>query len=130
MKEREDYISLGGFSITANNLDHMVHFYNTILGAELTPIHLGDALFYEGRIGNLNISLSTTEHLRTSRPSNSHQLSFVVSNLDKIVDQVKNTGGTLLQEVCDYDSDRYCGIADPDGNTIELIEPQQIVVYK
>ena len=118
---RDVNISLTGLLIATSNLKSMVHFYNTVFGANFAPITLGRAVLYEGQIGNLNITLSSAGRER-ARHKSGYQLSFSVSDLDKIVSRVRHAGGIQLQEVQEYESDKYCGIADPDGNTIELTQ--------
>ena len=116
-------VLLEGVSISTNKLQSMAHFYNTVFEAQLREIVLGDIVLYEGQIGDINITLSPTSTSNLFKRKNGHQLSFQVSDIEQVIARVKQTNGAQLQRVTIYDTNKYCGIVDPDGNTIELIEP-------
>ena len=126
-EERENMqipkISLKGMAIATNNMSRMVDFYNTVFNATLTPFMMGSFTLYQGQIDELNITLAPNEMLDIQADKSRYQLSFIVPNLDEAVALARRTGGTQMQEISIYEGDRYCGVTDPDGNSIELVEP-------
>ncbi|MCB0064182.1 MAG: hypothetical protein KDE19_18795 [Caldilineaceae bacterium] len=53
---------------------------------------------------------------------NRQQFSFYVDDIALTVHQVVENGGSQLQEIAETNAGKTCGVADPDGNSIELTE--------
>jgi predicted enzyme related to lactoylglutathione lyase len=50
-------------------------------------------------------------------------LNYRVVNIEKLVDQLKKDGVTLIDEIRPYEYGKFVHILDPEGNSIELWEP-------
>ena len=50
-------------------------------------------------------------------------INYRVENIEALVDELKNEGVTILDEVTTYDYGKFVHILDPEGNKIELFEP-------
>ena len=114
--------SLGRMAIITIDMPRMVAFYHSVFDANLTPVSHGDFTFYEGRMGNLGVTLAPNAMLGIRSENSRHQLSFVVPNLETALAQALQTGARQMEEISVDDNEYYCGILDPDGNSIELIE--------
>ena len=113
---------LGGLSIAVNNMSKMVNFYNEVFETQMEPYSLNDFTLYQGKMGDLNITLTPNALLGIRADKSRYQLSFNVPNLEHVLTIVKGTGGKQMQEISVDGTEKYCGILDPDGNSIELVE--------
>ena len=50
-------------------------------------------------------------------------INYRVENLATLVDQLKSDGVTIIDEIVTYDYGKFVHILDPEGNSIELWEP-------
>jgi predicted enzyme related to lactoylglutathione lyase len=50
-------------------------------------------------------------------------INYTVQNIEKLVDNLKEYGVTVLDEIVTYDYGKFVHIMDPEGNKIELWEP-------
>ncbi|HEY0046698.1 MAG TPA: VOC family protein [Flavobacterium sp.] len=50
-------------------------------------------------------------------------INYTVQNIEKIVDNLKENGVTILDDIVTYDYGKFVHIMDPEGNKIELWEP-------
>jgi predicted enzyme related to lactoylglutathione lyase len=50
-------------------------------------------------------------------------INYRVVNIEKLVDQLKKDGVTLIDEIRPYEYGKFVHILDPEGNSIELWEP-------
>lgn len=53
-------------------------------------------------------------------------INYRVENLEALLSQLKNEGVTILNEVETYEYGKFVHILDPDGNKIELWEPNDV----
>jgi len=111
-----------GVTITTVNTELMISFYNSVFNTRLKPVPLGEFNIYQGRLGELDITLIPTNSIDTPTLNSRYQLSFQVNGLEEMVERIRLFGGTPLEHIYQDGGDKYCGIADPDGNTIELLE--------
>ncbi len=50
-------------------------------------------------------------------------INYRVQNIEKLVEQLKTNGVTVLDEIAAYDYGKFVHLLDPEGNKIELWEP-------
>jgi predicted enzyme related to lactoylglutathione lyase len=62
--------------------------------------------------------------------SKDFMINYRVENLDALIQELKKNGVTILDEVEGYDYGRFVHILDPEGNKIELWEPNDIEYEK
>lgn len=109
-------------SISAHNIPQMVKFYNLVIGASLKPFAVDNYTLYQGEIANLNIIITPYELNRIEAEESRYRFSFIVPNLEKALKSVDKAGGIQVQNVGIDGNEKYCGVVDPDGNSIELIQ--------
>ena len=49
-------------------------------------------------------------------------INYRVENIEALVEQLKNDGVTIIDEIATYDYGKFVHILDPEGNSIELWE--------
>jgi predicted enzyme related to lactoylglutathione lyase len=52
-----------------------------------------------------------------------YMINFTVENIEALVEELRSTGVTILDEIAVYDYGKFVHIMDPEGNKIELWEP-------
>ena len=62
-----------------------------------------------------------TQYFEPSRKD--FMINYRVENLDELVEELKNAGVTIVDEIAVYESGKFVHILDPEDNIIELFEP-------
>jgi len=52
-------------------------------------------------------------------------INYRVENIEKLVEELKQNGVTIVDEIKTYDYGKFVHILDPEGNAIELWEPTE-----
>lgn len=115
-------LALRGITVAAVNVEAMVDFYNALFDAALEPFEGFGTTLYGGQLTGLPFLLCPNEILGIKADKNRIQLSFTVRDLELFVENVLALGGAQIQPISEQPGRKLCGIADPDGNTIELEE--------
>ena len=115
-------IQLIGFVFSPVDGPAMVKFYNSVFGCGLQPFDALGTTLYRGQIAGLRLIFCPNDLLEIQAEKNRQQLSLAVDDLDELLRLALANGGTQTQDVADGPTGRTGGIADPDGNTIELTE--------
>lgn len=50
-------------------------------------------------------------------------INYRVENIEALVEELKNAGVTILDEIATYEYGKFVHILDPEGNKLELFEP-------
>lgn len=61
------------------------------------------------------------EHFQPSKSS--FMINYRVENIEALVEQLKEAGITILDEITSYDYGKFVHLLDPEGNKVELWEP-------
>lgn len=69
-----------------------------------------------------------TEYFRPSEKE--FMINYRVENLEALVDELKKEGVNIVDEIEAYDYGKFVHIMDPEGNKIELWEPNDIEFEK
>jgi predicted enzyme related to lactoylglutathione lyase len=70
----------------------------------------------------------TTKYFEPS--TKDFMINYRVENIDNLVDELKNNGVTILDTIQSYDYGKFVHVLDPEGNNIELWEPNDIEFEK
>jgi len=63
------------------------------------------------------------QHTKYFNPSTKpFMINYRVENIEALVEQLKNDGVTIVDEIATYDYGKFVHILDPEGNAIELWE--------
>ncbi len=70
----------------------------------------------------------TTKYFEPSKKD--FMINYRVENIEALVQELKNNGVTVLDEIQSYDYGKFVHVLDPEGNNIELWEPNDIEYEK
>lgn len=115
-------MKLRGLTIAVTNVDPMVRFYNEVFASNLQPYQAFGTTLYRGELAGIALTFCPNDLLEINAEKNRQQLSLSVEDLDAVLARVIAHGGTQLQEVAKTDAGRVCGVTDPDGNSIQLVQ--------
>jgi len=63
----------------------------------------------------------TTDYFKPSQKE--FMINYRVENIEELVEELKNSGVTIVDEIETYEYGKFVHILDPEGNNIELWEP-------
>ncbi len=115
---------IGGVFFKSKNPTELVAWYAKHLG--LTTDQYGSTFWWKDAAGNdcstqwSPFDISTTYFAPSEKP---FMQNFRVENLDRLLEDLKKEGVTIVGKPEAYDYGKFCWIVDPEGNKIELWEP-------
>ncbi|MFK7800692.1 MAG: VOC family protein [Anaerolineae bacterium] len=115
-------MQLKKITIAPINVKAMVHFYNHVFDAQLEPFEALGTTLYSGQLAGIELLFCPNEILGINAEKNRQQLAFSVGNLEAIIELVLANHGKLMGEVQVSPEGKACGVTDPDGNSIELLQ--------
>ncbi len=118
---------IGGIFFYSDNLQETKEWYTKHLGVEIND--WGSSSFESRNINNPaeinNLQWcpfkKESEHFAPSKKE--FMINYTVQNLEGLVNKLKESGVTILDEMVTYDFGKFIHIMDADGNKIELWEP-------
>eukprot|EP01132_Coremiostelium_polycephalum_P012976 gene12976-15850_t len=69
---------------------------------------------------NLGLPVNTTYFKPSDKP---FMINYRVENIVALVDELKKSNVTIVDQISEYDYGKFVHILDPEGNVIELWEP-------
>lgn len=115
-------MELTKITIAPVNTDKMVRFYNAVFNTELQPFEAMGTTLYNGQLAGVPLLFCPNDILDIKAEKNRQQLSFSVETFDSFVQKVLDNGGGVLGDIQAGPQGKACGITDPDGNSIEIVE--------
>ncbi len=112
-------------AFNSGRINEMVTFYNA-LGAGLveTPVRKG-GMSYQGALGDIKINFFSIEK-KSAFISPNFSMKIEVEDLKLIMDNVRSFNSIqILMDYQDFDWGFQSVIIDPDGHSIELVEPHK-----
>jgi predicted enzyme related to lactoylglutathione lyase len=117
---------IGGIFFFAEDKQNLSQWYSDHLGMEVTE---WGATFESRNIENpdkvlqLQWSPFKTGSDYFSPSEKEFMINYTVQNIEGLVEKLKESGITVLDEIASYDYGKFVHIMDPEGNKIELWEP-------
>ncbi len=108
--------------IASVETEKMVRFYNGVFASGLEPFEAFGTVLYRGQLAGIELLLCPNEFLGIKAEKNRQQLSFVVDDLEAVLENVQRYGGEKVGEIQQNAEGGVCGVKDPDGNTIEFVD--------
>ncbi|MEM9037487.1 MAG: VOC family protein [Actinomycetota bacterium] len=105
-------------TIAVTNMAAMVAFYDAVFDGGFDRIEGTD--FHLGSLAGFSVLLCPNEIAEVVAEKNRIQLRFVVDDVDALVARAEASGGGAYGERVESDGTIGWGVADPDGNSIEL----------
>ncbi|MBX7183135.1 MAG: VOC family protein [Bacteroidia bacterium] len=124
---------IGGIFFKCKNPKQVREWYQTHLGLQVNPY--GSVFeFYQGadstRKGFLQWS-PFSEKTNYFEPSTKEfMINYRVENLELLTAELKKEGVVVLDTIQEYDYGKFVHLLDPEGNKVELWEPNDLVYEK
>lgn len=117
---------IGGIFFITENPKETREWYHQNLGLDTNDYGCGFEfrnLNKPEEVGNLQWSpfKKGSDHFASSKKE--FMINYRVQNIEGLVNQLKQNGVTILDEIAAYDYGKFVHIMDPEGNKIELWEP-------
>jgi len=121
-KERVD--GIGGFFFRSKSPKTLAQWYRDHLGFTLTPADYKSESWQQlaGPTVFQPFPANTTYF---GSADHSFMLNFRVKNLDAMVAQLRRAGIAVEVDPKTYSNGRFARLADPEGNPIQLLQPQR-----
>jgi glyoxylase I family protein len=114
---------IGGFFFRARDPEGLARWYDRHLGVSLTPRDYGAASWtQEDRPTVFEPFPADTDYFRN--PSKAWMLNFRVRNLEAMAAQLRSAGIAVDIDPQEYPNGRFARLVDPEGNPIELWQPE------
>ncbi|VXC18091.1 Glyoxalase/bleomycin resistance protein/dioxygenase (fragment) [Flavobacterium sp. 9AF] len=119
---------IGGIFFKCKDPQKTRDWYKDYLGLNTTPY----GTTFEWRDANEPSKTGVTQWSPFEEKTNYFEpsskdfmINYRVENLEKLVDELKKEGVTILDAIETYDYGKFVHILDPEGNKIELWEPKE-----
>ena len=113
---------LAGFTFAIVDIRTMVKFYNDVFDCKLKPFQAFRTKLYRGQLAGFNVLFCPNKILEIEAKKNRIQLTLEVTDIEEVVQLVLDHGGGQMQEISETSHQKACGVTDPDGNSIELVQ--------
>ncbi len=121
--EMEKVTGIGGLFFRAKDPKSLAKWYADHLGVDLVPSKPGDTAWrQEAGTCAFQPFSETSSYLGDS--SKRWMINFRVRNIDRMAAQLRAAGITVEVDPKSYPNGRFGRLSDPEGNPIELWEPQ------
>jgi predicted enzyme related to lactoylglutathione lyase len=122
--DKEKVTGIGGFFFRAKDPKALTKWYSDHLGVGVVPSSYGDSPWrQEAGTCAFQPFSETTTYLgdKTQR----WMINFRVRNMDKMAAQLRAAGIAVEVDPKVYPNGRFARLSDPEGNPVELWEPQE-----
>lgn len=125
---------IGGIFFKCTNPKKMIDWYTEHLGMTF-PNEVGGIIQWRQREDQDAFGHTVWGPFRKNtnyfEPSTKEfMINYRVENLVKLLKELKNSGVEIIGEIEEYDFGKFGWILDPEGNKIELWEPNDVVFQK
>lgn len=117
---------IGGIFFKCKDPDKIKEWYKTNLGIDAGP-YGASFEWYEDKEGSKkgltqwNPFKESTKYFEPS--GKDYMINYRVENLEALVEELKNNGVTIVDNIETYDYGKFVHIIDVEGNKIQLWEP-------
>lgn len=118
---------IGGIFFKCKDLGKITEWYQKNLGLDTNP-YGASFEWYEAPDERKKAMTQWTpfaDNTKYFEPSGKDfMINYRVENLEALVEELKENGVTILDDIESYDYGKFVHILDPEGNKIELWEPK------
>ena len=110
-------------TISTFNIEKMVHFYKSVFNVKFEDDNIINGLtIYKSVFGGITLYFCPNEIAKVKAKQNRHQLKFKVNDLRKTLKDVDKMDCEIINGMIKTHNTLIAAIADPDGNSIELVQ--------
>lgn len=110
--------TLARLTLATTQTEAMAAFYSGVFAADLQPVAAYGTTLYRGALAGVALVLCPNTVAGVQAEQSRHQLTLSVPRLAPVLERVLAHGGRVLSPA----SPAGTTIADPDGNTLELVQ--------
>ena len=124
--EKPKVTGIGGIFFRTKNPNDTKEWYNKNLGLETTEYGSSFEFRNANRPDEINYLQWSPfqEDTKYFEPSSKEfMVNYRVQHIEKLVENLKANGVTVVDEIEEFDYGKFVHIMDPDGNKLELWEP-------
>jgi predicted enzyme related to lactoylglutathione lyase len=114
---------IGGFFFRSKDPDALARWYKDHLGVDLVPTDYG-VLPWSQEAGPTAFAPFPADTDYFGRAENRWMINFRVKDLDAFVTQLRAAGIEITPDPEQYPNGRFARLYDPEGNPVELWQPQ------
>jgi len=116
-------LGIGGLFFRARDPEALAEWYERHLGVTRVPSSYDDEVWTQGA-GPTVFAPFPAETEYFGRPEQAFMVNFRVADLDAAVAELEATGIAVTVDPERYPNGRFARLADPEGNPVELWEPE------
>jgi glyoxylase I family protein len=120
---------IGGFFFRARDPDSLNRWYAEHLGVPLPTGNYEDPGWFPDR-GETVFTAFSPDSGEFGSPEKTWKINFRVSDLDAMVEQLRAAGIEVHPHEHGYPNGRFAELADPEGNRIQLWEPNEASIAR
>jgi predicted enzyme related to lactoylglutathione lyase len=125
MTEKQRITGLGGFFFRAEDTKALAAWYDENFGIDQVPSDYGTQPWHQNEGPTVFAPFSADTTYFGEDMSKTFMLNFRVENLEKMVAQLRSNGNEVaMDEGNPYPNGLFANVVDPEGNPIQLWEPQ------
>jgi glyoxylase I family protein len=114
---------IGGFFFRAQDSDALTSWYNDNLGIDPVPMTAG-ANSWRQEAGETAFTSMPGSVDQFGFPDRVWAINFRVTDLDGMVEQLRAAGNDVTVDPTAYPMGRFASLTDPEGNPIQLWQPE------
>lgn len=119
----EKVLGIGGFFFKSRNPATLAEWYEKHLGINPVPMSYGETPWMQGP-GETVFAPFPEDTDFFGRESQAWMINFRVRNLDAMVQQLRDAGIEVETDPETYPNGRFASLKDPEGNPVQLWEPE------
>jgi predicted enzyme related to lactoylglutathione lyase len=121
---------IGGFFFRADDPDALNRWYGETFGViELDSKDYDDPGWFQDR-GETVFSAIDADSGMPGHPAKTWAINFRVDDLDGMVERLRSAGLEVVPHAEEYPNGRFAELEDPEGNRIQLWEPNEASVAR
>jgi glyoxylase I family protein len=119
----EKVTGIGGFFFRAEDPDALARWYAENLGVDPIPMAEGEPAWRQ-QAGETAFTSMDGVVDQFGKPDAAWAINFRVDDLDAMVEQLRAAGTEVAVDPETYSMGRFASLADPEGNPIQLWQPE------
>jgi len=108
-------------TVACTDIDAMANFYSKVFNVKFDEHDLG-FIMYSTKIGDISFLFCPNDVAGVVAEQNRHQFDYITDNIQEIIDNALNAGGSIHSELLKTDKESTVTLFDPDGNTMNFIQ--------
>lgn len=119
----ERVTGVGGIFVTAHDPEALARWYSLQLGVDPAPDSYEVSSWWQDA-GPTVFAPMADDGAHVAGPAHSWSLNFRVADLDAMVEQLRRNGVAVEVDPVVYPNGRFASLEDPEGNPLQLWQPE------